>query len=83
MPAPLDIVFLEKKLGQTFLSGAREPFFNRLLTRRVLALHVFRIYDSRPSKKSTVEPQRFSRGTRCPNIFRFGQEISSRRVFLS
>jgi len=32
MPAPPDTAFLERKVGQTFLSGAREQFFNCLLS---------------------------------------------------
>jgi hypothetical protein len=31
MPAPPDPAFLARKVGQTFLSGARKQFFNRLL----------------------------------------------------
>jgi len=41
MPAPPDTAFLERQAGQTFLSGAREQFFNwlaALLERRLVEL---------------------------------------------
>jgi hypothetical protein len=34
MPAPPNTAFLERMVGRTFLSGAWEQFFNRLLAGR-------------------------------------------------